>query len=592
METNRQSNNLLSSSTVPNLQPPPPPPPIQSSSSASTSASTSNWFNSHHHMNSSFDQNTDSDNDHTDHHHHHHHQYTPSPKRRVIHQGFNDVSTPLNYGNHHPSSSNTNNISFSSPMNKLNDLHLNDSDILLSDEQIHKPINNDNIILEEDEIEDDDENYDSYDNNHDNNDHIDDIQPNSDISLIPAAAPKYINIRKRHHVETPISNSSSLSSIPNHNHTAMSICTDDTSMENHNNLHSQSNQNSKLSFITSDSTPCPPQPKRKKLKFKSSSSTNTNEKKSILNLSNSRKTSINNHPQIQINNQDIDDDEDDENDSEIEDLKSAAIPISQSTPSNSRASTPPLQQSQSQSQSQPQLQPQPQPQQQNSIKSKDQMFEEYGDSINGFKFVKSTKSTTTTTTTQTKYKYNYETPINNNRYYYNYQPPSTELKPQPQPKGKYQIVGEFPTTSAGMMNESDEDVHIGDKRINDPYLKPIMSITTTPYNDQWHKIKQCYVGEDENKRYLPLSLPYFYTQFTMTTSELLTIINDSHTVENFYKSLLEYDDEGGLIALLRRERIKWHPDKWMSSHHMKYHFDGDVLNGLSKVINSLINGLE
>ncbi|KAK6202921.1 uncharacterized protein RJT21DRAFT_119013 [Scheffersomyces amazonensis] len=588
MEQQRQSN-LLTSTTVPNLQP-----PISTSSS-------SNWFNNHI-MNSSFDedddpndQNNSTDISHNDEDNEFSHQFTPSPKR-ILTRGFTGISTPLNRHN---------NISFSSPINKLNDLHINsdildaidndenddDDDSSINDDNLneHRPnhsneFNDNRTIPEENEDEENDEdigNKTIINNSESESDS--EIEPNSNLNSLEddLPPPKYISIRKRHHVDTPTSASSSIknntnnnSIIIHHNHTPMSMCTDNSSLMDAN----------KLSFSTSDSTPCPPQPKRKKLKFKSSSS-NLTKKKPILDLSHSIKTSI-----LQAENIATSEDHSDNQESEVQNyFPSNTTPISQSTPSNSRASTPPLQ-------TQPQS---------NQSSTRPQV-EEYGDSINGFRFVKSkSKATTTTTTTSTstsshtttrRYNYNYETPINNNKYFYQQhfqQPlktPTSNIKSSGS-ASKYQIMGEIPVTAAGLMNESDEDIHIGDKRINDPYLKNEVEIEDISMNEE-SDIVHTYIN-DQTNQLLPLPAPQFYLQPISDKQSVLQLINDSHSIATFYQNV-SLVTSTPIIDILRRERIKWHPDKWvkLTITDVTHPFDSEIVDNLSKVINGMIKDLE
>ena len=61
-------------------------------------------------------------------------------------------------------------------------------------------------------------------------------------------------------------------------------------------------------------------------------------------------------------------------------------------------------------------------------------------------------------------QFKYETPINNNRYHQLCQGYNSN---------NYQIMNELPVTAAGLMphgDEDDDDIHIGDRRIGDPYL--------------------------------------------------------------------------------------------------------------------------
>lgn len=140
----------------------------------------------------------------------------------------------------------------------------------------------------------------------------------------------------------------------------------------------------------------------------------------------------------------------------------------------------------------------------------------------------------------------------------------------------YSVVGELPVTSAGMMDE--EGVHVGDKRINDPYLTPQTAPPTMAFNDRLR-------FEYHNKMKLPLLPPHF-DQDDLSTEQILHLITQD-SLKKFYSLIAE----GSMLDLLRQERIKWHPDKWVGK--LKQYPDGNitisVIDRLSQTINALID---
>ncbi|CAH2352901.1 hypothetical protein CLIB1423_08S03730 [[Candida] railenensis] len=444
--------------------------------------------------------------------------------------------------------------------------------------------------------------------------------------------PVYINSKKRG-MESPSDmiitpRSTSISSIPKLSGSGasgnMSLC----SVSNISQF--------KVSFSNSDSTPCPRQP-RKRLKFKeitpSSTPSNVNKRKNVLNLQNSTKASasiLNQLNTIQRLPEDEDEEEDDSDsdgnvngngsggsengagiksdlnyyefesmvasktsspiqssttantsinsDSKVH-VQRSSTPISQSTPANSRAPTPPIDE-----------------------------VSEYGESINGYRFVRSQPPPSSSV------YYSYKTPENNNVY-------SQEMKnayisgkavePRQSSDHKsgaqdkwYEIVGEFPVTSAGLMNEDDEDLHIGDKRINDPYLSgpgSKLKIDTTLSNEmdeldeRRRQVREQYFNSFEAKRDIKLPL---LDQFQLTSEittrkeDLLALLDDKKSVLDFYQ-FIEGND---VLDLVRRERLKWHPDKWRHSEkwehgNNKWVTDQDIIENLSKALNLLVERL-
>lgn len=468
------------------------------------------------------------------------------------------ASTPLRQISSNPNSS----ISFISPMAKLDNLHL-ESEIDLEDQDENEE--DKEYFAGDKTIENDSESEVEFDE--------DPEYPHP----LHSSPPQYINLRKRQHVDSP----DPMVITPNHisiikknvRPSAMSLAiqntTNDHEFDYDNDMslctNISSTSMSKISFSYLDSTPCPVQPKRKKLKFKNSPETTPSirsNKKKMLNLSNSIRTSANsiihqlNEHDINKTSDSIEDFGDEEpvessspvNCTEFSNIQAnQATPISQSTPANSRSSTPPP--------SEPQT-------------------NDYGEDINGYKFVKPT----------TRPVYNYQTPITSHiaplqrstemKMAYN----RNEYTPS---HGKYQIIGEFPVTSAGMMDESNGDIHIADKRIHDPYLHS----TSTTKEKKLGIDKQTYLSLVK----LPILPPHYNEQHNLSKSEIMTLITNRDNIIEFYTQL--NDNNHDIINLLRAERIRWHPDKWVAKfkhNESEYFFDMEIIDSLSQVLNSII----
>ncbi|KAI5948943.1 hypothetical protein KGF57_005136 [Candida theae] len=462
---------------------------------------------------------------------------TPSPRKPIQLPGqkfFEFASTPIN-----PDST----VSFLSPMRMLNDLHLK-SQVFDTESDASDDIHTDaegNMVETIQEQSDNEVGLDDDGNSVGNKTMINNSDESDDE--FPISPPKFINRKKRMHsdaIESKIV--TPLTSQDSH----MSIC--------NTTAHTANSSTLKLSFSTNDSTPCPPQPKRKKLKFKHAST------ETILDLNYARKTSLQelaHRPQGPLQSlDDHDDDDDDHDDEEKEEEEEAeeaeddyknnsnsfdnhngleSTPISQSTPTSSRASTPPL----------------PPP------PSSTATTQEYGPSVNGYKFVRQRPSS---------FQFKYETPINGNRY--------AQMR-HSYCKQNYSVVGELPVTSAGMMDE--DGVHVGDRRINDPYLTSQYTETAS-VND---RIRLDY----HNNLKLPLPPPYF-DQDNLSTDQIKHLITQD-SLKQFYDMIVQ----GSMLDLLRQERIKWHPDKWVGKLRQYPHTNISlpIIDRLSQTINALID---
>lgn len=273
---------------------------------------------------------------------------------------------------------------------------------------------------------------------------------------------------------------------------------------------------SKISFSNSDSTPCPAQPRKR---FKRTDSPG---RKGLLNLSQSTKAPA--ASVISKLNQ--------ANDEDVPDIP-ASTPLSQSTPANSRPPSP--------SRSRP-----------------ESPKEDTDDSINGFSFVK-------------PQHFSYRTPQSRPTSMY----PSAHVLRTAYNANNYQVVGEFPVSAAGLMDE--KDVHVGDKRINDPYLR-----APEPASSPDSDIRLRYFASPDH---LPLLADYTGSLSLSQAKSLLS----TDTLLAFYKHIFS-DTDGTLVALLKRDRLRWHPDKWLARINDSP-FDMDLIHAVSQGINALIDSI-
>lgn len=402
------------------------------------------------------------------------------------------------------------NLSFLSPIKKFDNLNLN-----ISPEH---PNNNANS---------DDYNNDSDNNSVGNQTITNDSDSGSDIDVIDK--PMYINKRKRNDVSdidmlTPRDSNDNTS-------TSMSICQTGHSTNSNNNITSTSLSNLKLSFSNSDSTPCPVPPKKKlRLKFKADDETPLPHKRktNLFDFSNSKKTSVANVPIYDDNNgneghfhDDFHEDHDDfhdDHDASSPIPYNQSTPISQSTPANSRPTSPG-----------PDAKSEATPSQSSYVE---------GEVINGYPMLNETPQSTLS---KLKTSYHINSP-------------------------KYQIIGDLPKSSVGVMDESDQDVHIADKRINDPYVNEPKDLSSNL------DVRNNYM---DNKYKLPV-----LKQLPEPISETIHLINNDNVLEFYTYIKLQNED---LVLLLKRERVKWHPDKWVNDK-----LPMELVNAVSLSINSLI----
>lgn len=141
----------------------------------------------------------------------------------------------------------------------------------------------------------------------------------------------------------------------------------------------------------------------------------------------------------------------------------------------------------------------------------------------------------------------------------------------------YQIIGEFPVTSAGLMDESDDNVHVADKRIDiyqqEPKIQTIVS--------------EKYFSDDV---LLPILPPNFENQSSLSLEEIKRILNREN-VMSFYNQLIEeMQNSTTLKDIIKLERIKWHPDKWLSKLQKtnEFWFNIDIIHGLSQILNNVM----
>ncbi|OVF07690.1 hypothetical protein A9F13_11g00209 [Clavispora lusitaniae] len=446
------------------------------------------------------------------------------------------ASTPLKV-NHAKS------IMFLSPMRKLDELHLDAASSSLIDSEHIENRNPDDSFIEN-EIEADDNEDDECYGPGDKTIITEYGSSDEESSLIKGEPPRFV--RKRSRSETP----SAMEITPNANFTIPHASSGKNSSAFLANVTSDSFH--KASFSASDSTPCPTQP-RKKLKFKNmdedTPSQPSKSSKHVLDFSGSRKVTSSAAAlmsKLSDAHDGILEDEDGTTSSYNSGRTSTnqnSTPISQSTPANSRAPSPGL------------------------------SFEESQQEVNGFKFVRPTHA------------FKYQTPLSRPtsafplhtaqrlRMAYHSTPPN----------GKYEIVGEFPVSAAGLMDEADESLHIADRRINDPYAAP-EPLGNDDRSNMMH-LREVYL-DSSNK--LPL-LQHF--ERDLNVSEMLLYITDGVSVSEFYEAIVYDQDVGeGVLSFLKKERLRWHPDKWVGKLETSI-FTKEVIDSLSQVINGLIDDL-
>lgn len=308
---------------------------------------------------------------------------------------------------------------------------------------------------------------------------------------------------------------------------------------------------SKYSFSCSDSTPCPSEPNRKKVRSKDLEMTplNPGKAKRLLDFARSIRapadpawTIFSDVAEISENGPDVYENV----------IPHQATPISQSTPANSRPSTPPKDPPPDASQPQ---------------------------SDGDYRFVASPNSYITPKTVHPSLLPNHK-----------YTPASSDMRAS-YARGdyaprNYHILGEVPVTAAGLMDESQQDVHVGDKRIGDPYAsrQPRAGHATATNVS----LEQAY--RDPLSIKLPLPPPFFYNQQNMPKHDLLLLVRDSETIWRFYTLIL---GEQNPVQVIKSDRLRWHPDKWearMRDDHL--FFDLEIVVGLAQLINTLINDRE
>lgn len=450
-------------------------------------------------------------------------------------------------------------IMFVSPMKRLDKLHLSPSyrDLALS-MCLRRTTNEDDAGInhqdqEELEDEEDEDDYGAGDqtlhSESDDDDDSDDADPEADYADADDenasfgaldVPPSYIPQRKRRHTDSPldmeITPMATNHTIPHGSSGKMTGILGNETCESI----------LKISFSASDSTPCPSHP-RKRLRFKKSDSEeltpsqSSKIKRPLLDFSSSRKLSANGVPLIYKLNDAQDDPE--ESARSLSGFSTTAMnvnstPISQSTPANSRAPSPCI------------------------------LYEANEDNVNDFKFVKPS-SNFSYRTPQARPSATYEA---SQRLINQYVADDYSQLP-----GRYEIVGEFRASAAGMMEDVD-DLHVGDKRINDPYA---MSSPSTQGDDDRLDLRHKYMVVSDK---LPL-LQHF--KQNLTKQEMLAYINDNKSVSAFYDYIFTNEPKDDGLVFLKKERLRWHPDKWVAKYDRSI-FDKDIVDSLSQVINSII----
>lgn len=435
------------------------------------------------------------------------------------------ASTPLNVSK---------SVLFASPMKRLDKLHLSAA----------VP-----CIPEAEATADGDDEHDADDDAFLGNQTIITETDSDDDNDLLYSQPTYVPQRKRKHADTPDKHADSpdMHTTPSaHDHTIPHGSADMSGIMDCRSADSAL----RISFSASDSTPCPIQP-RKRLKFKNPEELTPSQPsrvhRPLLNLSSSRKLSASNVPLLsKLATADNDDSLETSSDFSRSRGDASSTPISQSTPANSRAPSPAF------------------------------VSEDLGDGINGYKFV------------HPDAKFKYQTPHSRPTSAYPHIQHNSSLLLRAYNSndfgqlsaGKYKIVGAMPITAAGSMDENDDDLHVGDKRINDPYLVAPESLA----DDANQELRALYVGKSDK---LPLLVHF---ERDLDNDEMDALINDGSSVWAFYTHIIGTDSDD-LTMFLKKERLRWHPDKW-NNRFADSCFVKSNIDNLSQVINGLIEHLQ
>ncbi|EGV64453.1 hypothetical protein PSN45_001523 [Yamadazyma tenuis] len=358
----------------------------------------------------------------------------------------------------------------------------------------------------------------------DNSNSSDDEEDNAAHTPHVTSRPVFVGKRKRANVSdvdmvTPTSfHSRSTHSQPSQKSDSMSVCS-----------HTDTSlSNFKLSFSNSDSTPCPV-PAKKKLKFLTDATPISN-KKHLLNLSHSVKTTVSEVSYEFHDYQQYQHDSDVETSSPMPfaALESQSTPISQSTPSNSRAPSP---------ESSPSA--------------------AYGADVSAGAAspVGSDDSSNRSAGSSPSSPHHPVLPSVN----------GYRLIPTDH---QYEIVADI---------TNDSEVHIADQRIEFDQEDSSNPRATDPY--------LCAPPEDPKENRLEIRRKYMASfqvpllNVPSSKAEILEAIS-AESVLGFYEFIRLKDET--LTELVRKERLRWHPDRWVSTHE-----DRDVIHAVSSCLNAV-----
>lgn len=343
--------------------------------------------------------------------------------------------------------------------------------------------------------------------------------------------------------------------------------------------------NLEASFSNSESTPCPLQP-RKKLKFKNAFTENTptqcrttrqggtlNIQKSIkksvdsisgLKYSSTKASSLRNINSEEENHSQIFGSDEEGNKASREEESEDSIEFTRhsdifnTTPFHPNLQSTPILESARQESA--------------TENSSFPYVEETGSNINGYKFVTNQNYIFNTPedklSTSQKLKLNYNANDISNR-------------------GDH---GDIPRHSFSYnIMENNDDSDIPSKRQHDPYLqKPHAGNKRDHRYKEWVRLAyfELFNGNDVSTVKLPL-LALFEKE--LTNDQILDLINNETSVLEFYEYIRETTD---LMDLVKRERIRWHPDKWMSKLNLispgDFFLNRQIVNRLSQVLNNIV----
>ena len=199
-------------------------------------------------------------------------------------------------------------------------------------------------------------------------------------------------------------------------------------------------------------------------------------------------------------------------------------------------------------------------------------FEETGESINGYKFV--TNQNYIFNTPEDKLSTSQKLKLN-----YNANDTNTRGDEGNIPRNNF---------SCNFM-ENNDDNDIPSKRQHDPYLqKPRSGKKSDHQYKEWVRLAYFELFNENDVSTVKLPLLEMFEK-KLSNDQILDLINNETNVLEFYEYIRETTD---LMDLVKKERIRWHPDKWMSKLNKisggDFSLNKQIVNRLSQVLNNII----